>query len=414
MPLSSGCAAWWAATSASARARRAASTSAARRQPGPARSAPWRSRRAGSEPTGAAASAAARSGVSRRREIPRGGDGSSTTPPPATAPGEGRRRANRSPGRGGDGRVEAQDRDRGHIVEVDRLARPAHHQRLGLRGAQVEAQALMVGRELGGGRRRPAHGDEDPGRGDDARIGRQDLPSPQAIALDPADQQRGAATRDGGDRRPADLDLADAWRVVAGHEPQRHPRRHRPAPQAAGHHGPATLDREHAVDREARPMRLRASVARPEAPGERRDSLEHAVDPRAVRRGRREDRRPGQRRRRDQGRGPRPRPRRGAPRRRGRPSSRRRARRGSRARRGARGARASARSGRRRPRPPAARRRSRPRRPACCRRGGRAPARRRSRRPTRPAARRARSRRRSSSRAAAPRGGGRRRCRSAP
>ena len=88
-------------------------------------------------------------GVSRRREMPRGGDGSSTTPPPATEPGDGRRRANRSPGAAGDGRVEAQDRDRGPVVEVDRLARAAHHQRLGLRRAQVQAQALAVGRAVG-------------------------------------------------------------------------------------------------------------------------------------------------------------------------------------------------------------------------------------------------------------------------
>ena len=87
----------------------------------------------------------------------------------------------------------------------------------------------------------------------------------------------------------------------------------RPAAQAAGHDRPATLDREHAVDREARPACRPRQRRAPEAPASAAIARRHAVDPR-----RRSSRTPtstgdpGERRRREQGRGPRPRPRRDA------------------------------------------------------------------------------------------------------
>ena len=301
MPISSGCAAWWAATSASARARRAASTSAARRQSGPARRAPWRSRRARSEPTGAAASAAARSGVSRRREIPRGGDGSSTTPPPATAPGEGRRRANRSPG------AAAMAASRRRIAtEVPssrsmasrgprttsasacavprwrrRRSRSAGRSAGVLAGPRMATRILDVATTPGSVVRTCPRRRRSPSIPPTSRAVR-----PPATVVTGAPRTWTSRTRSG-----SSPGTSRSVIPVVTAPPRRLPVTTVPRPLTANtrsiaRRGPC------ASAAASRAPRRRASAA---------DGLQHAVDPRAARRGRREDRRPGERRRREQG-----------------------------------------------------------------------------------------------------------------
>ena len=120
--------------------------------------------------------------VEARGERPDGGRGERGRPirrqppprdPPRRAAHRGRRRprpsiramgwrsANRSPGAAAIGPGEAQDRERGPVREIDRLARPAHDERVDLVRPEVESQAIAV-RGNGGrtrarrGRRAPA------------------------------------------------------------------------------------------------------------------------------------------------------------------------------------------------------------------------------------------------------------------
>ena len=189
-----GFAAWCAATSSIARLRSAALD--VRREPPRAavRSAPWRSSRAGRADPARFPGAAARARSARRRETPRGGEASRTTPPPATEPGDGRRSANRSPGAAAIGRVEAEDRERRAVREVDRLARPAHDERADLVRAEVQPEPVAIRRRPG---REPApRTATSSGRGDDLRVRREDPAAPQARR-----RRRRAGARSG-HRRP--------------------------------------------------------------------------------------------------------------------------------------------------------------------------------------------------------------------
>ena len=301
-------------------------------------------------------------GVSRRREMPRGGDGSSTMPPPATEPGDGRRRANRSPG------AAAMAESRRRIAIEDPSSRSIASR--GPRTTSASACAVPRWRR----RRSRSAGWSSARSGDGPRIATRirdvattrasvvrTCPRRRRSPVDAADQQRGATTGDGRDRRPVDLHLADAQHLVAGHPPQRRPRRHGPAAQAAGHDRAPTLAPRTRGRSASRPARLRRLATRPET------SASAATRRHARRRSRRRSsttpRGPGRPAsvvaRAGRGRRPRP-PRRAASSARSvfvttaSPSSHRRARRG------ARGARASARAARRRRRRRAAPHRSRP------------------------------------------------------
>ena len=211
-----------------------------------------------------------------------------------------------------------------------------------------------------------------------------------------------------------DLDLAHTDGSVARDEPERGATRQRPATERPGDHGAAALDREDAVDREARSMRSHVWRGSEDPIPEVHQGGAERLDPVSIDRGDSEHRRTGQRRPGQQaldcgdhlGRPAQAQPR--------PPWSRRRDRDRSRARRAAPGAPWSARAARRRRPRRASPRRSRRRRRACCRPAGRGRGRRRSRARCRRGASDARSRHRSSSRAAAPRAGGPHRSRSAP
>ena len=210
----------------------------------------------------------------RRRETPRGGRGSRTTPPPATAPGDGRRRTNRSPDAAATG-VQAQDR--GEVAPGRSTAS---------RGPPTTASTAWSvprwrrsARAAGAAASPGAERDEDASRGDDLGSAVEDQAAPRSrprrrrVAA-PSGRHRTRSTR-----RAVDLDLADARprrrraRRAARRRASIRPPRSVPVTTVA-----AALDREDPVDREPRPVgrdaaprrRDRAAQRRRAPPGRRR------------------------------------------------------------------------------------------------------------------------------------------------
>ncbi len=96
--------------------------------------------------------------------------------------------------------------------------------------------------------------------------------------------ERGATRAGRVDRPAVDLDLADTHRPVTGDDPEGVAVIARAAPERAGHHRAATLDREDAIDGERRGGTTRAGP-RPDAIADLPEGVAHRVEAVARHRG---------------------------------------------------------------------------------------------------------------------------------
>ena len=145
-----------------------------------------------------------------------------------------------------DRRRETNDGATRPVRQLEGVAPAPSHGRICGRGPEVDPGPRTIGQ----GRGEP---DEDPVARHDGRVVGQDQAAMEIARLDTGEVQRGATRPGDLDGGVVDLDLADAGRPVAWHETQGGASGDRSATKRAGHDHATTLDREDAVDGQARP-----------------------------------------------------------------------------------------------------------------------------------------------------------------